>query len=119
MSISKNLKFSLFDGCAYSFMVGIGESYIAAFVLTKGFSELSASLISTIPLLAGGILQLVSPYGVFHLKSYKRWVTKTSFLQGLSLIALAITSFFPVPVEVLFIIAAWNVYGTRVEFMDD
>lgn len=88
-------------------MVGLGETYIAAFVITKGFSGLSASLISTIPLLAGAILQLFSPYGVFHLKSYKKWVTKTSSLQGFALLALAFTAYFPVPVEVLFVIAAF------------
>lgn len=122
----KNLTYSILDGCSYSFMVGLGESYIAAFVLTKGFSQLSAGLISTIPLFAGAILQLASPYGVFKLKSYKKWVTKASFIQGMSLIALALTAFFPVPVEVLFVIAsiywaggmstgpAWNSWMTKI-----
>ncbi|MES2769650.1 MAG: MFS transporter [Bdellovibrionota bacterium] len=122
----KNLRYSILDGCSYSFMVGLGETYIAAFVLTKGFSQLSASLISTIPLFAGAILQLASPYGVFRLKSYRKWVTKTSFLQGISLFALAMTTFIPVPVEVLFIIAAfywaggmstgpaWNSWMTKI-----
>lgn len=122
----KNLNYSLFDGCSYSFMVGLGETYIVAFVLTKGFSGLSASLISTIPLLAGAVLQLLSPYAIFHLKSYRKWVTKTSLLQGLALLALALTAFFPVPIEVLFMIAAfywaggmstgpaWNSWMTRI-----
>lgn len=122
----KNLRYSILDGCTYSFMVGLGESYIAAYVLTKGFSDLSASLISTIPLFAGAILQLVSPYGVFKFRSYKKWVTKTSLLQGVSLLALGFTAFFPVPVEVLFIIAAlywaggmstgpaWNSWMTKI-----
>lgn len=107
-------------------MVGLGETYIAAFVLTKGFSEVSASLISTIPLFAGAVLQLVSPYGVFKLKSYRKWVTKTSLLQALSLFSLAATAFIPTPVEVLFIIAAlywaggmstgpaWNSWMTKI-----
>lgn len=122
----KNLRYSVLDGCSYSFMVGLGETYIAAFVLTKGFSQLSASLISTIPLFAGAVLQLISPYGVFRLKSYRKWVTKTSFLQGISLFALASTAFIDVPVEVLFIIAAfywaggmstgpaWNSWMTKI-----
>lgn len=107
-------------------MVGLGETYIVAFVLSKGFSQLSASLISTIPLFAGAILQLVSPYGVFRLKSYKKWVTKTSALQGLSLLALAATAFIEIPVEFIFVIAAfywaggmstgpaWNSWMTKI-----
>lgn len=125
MSLDKNLKLSIADGCFYSFMVGLGETYIAAFMLAKGYSALSASLISTLPLLLGGILQLFSPLFIARFKSYKKWVVKTSFTQGLSLIILSATAFLDLSVYWIFFIVslywaggmstgpAWNSWMTE------
>jgi MFS family permease len=96
--IRRNLRLSTQDGAAYSAMVGLGESYLAAFVLALGFSQLSSALISTLPLLAGAIIQLVSPWGVRSLRSHKRWVVYSARLQASAyflFIAAAITQKFP------------------------
>jgi len=65
-------------------MVGIGESYLAAFVLAAGLGEISASLVATLPLLAGAVLQLVSPAAVRQLRSHRRWVVTCALLQAAS-----------------------------------
>jgi len=65
-------------------MVGIGESYLAAFVLAAGLGEISASLVATLPLLAGAVLQLVSPAAVRRLRSHRRWVVTCALLQAAS-----------------------------------
>ncbi|QRK10080.1 MFS transporter [Archangium violaceum] len=55
-------------------MVGLGESYLAAFVLALGLSDVSSGLISSVPPLVGAALQLVAPWGVRKLGSARRWV---------------------------------------------
>jgi hypothetical protein len=53
-------------------MVGFGETYPPAFVLAVGLGEIMAGLIASVPLLAGGLMQLASPAGVRILGSHKR-----------------------------------------------
>ena len=55
-------------------MVGIGETYFPAFVLALGLGGVTAGLVASIPLLAGAVLQLVSPHAVRALGSHRRWV---------------------------------------------
>jgi len=69
-------------------MVGIGESYLAAFVLAAGLGEIAASLVATLPMLAGAVLQLVSPAAVRRMRSHRRWVVTCALLQALSLVPL-------------------------------
>ena len=45
------------DGFAFSIMVGIGETYLPAFMLTAGRGEMAAALIATIPMMTGSLLQ--------------------------------------------------------------
>jgi MFS family permease len=78
------------DGVAFSVMVGLGETYIAAFVLAAGHGEVAAGLIATLPVLAGAVVQLVTPFAVRRLHSYRRWVVLCASLQGLALAPLAI-----------------------------
>src|SRR5215204_3750277 len=60
------------EGSAHAIMVGVGESYLPAFVLAMGMGQVAAGLITTIPLLAGAVLQLVSPSAVHYLGSHRR-----------------------------------------------
>jgi MFS family permease len=78
------------DGVAYSAMVGLGETYIPAFVLAAGLGEVAAGLIASLPPLAGAVFQLVTPFAVRRLHSYRRWVVICAALQGLALAPLAI-----------------------------
>lgn len=79
-----NLRASLADGATFGVMVGVGESYLAAFALAIGLGEIAAGLVASVPLLAGGVLQLVSLRAVPWIGSEKRWVVLCAALQGLS-----------------------------------
>lgn len=79
-----NLRASMADGATFGVMVGVGESYLAAFALAVGLGEISAGLVSSVPLLVGGILQLVSLRAVAWFGSEKRWILFCATLQGLS-----------------------------------
>ena len=84
----KDLRLSVADGVAYSAMVGTGETFLPAFALAIGMNQVIAGLVSTIPLVTGGILQLVAPMGVMWLKSYKRWVVLCAGIQSLCFLPL-------------------------------
>lgn len=70
-------------------MVGLGETYLSAFVLALGLGEVLAGLIVTVPMLIGALLQLVSPYAVARLGSHRRWVVACALCQALSFAPLA------------------------------
>jgi MFS family permease len=80
----------LADGVAFSLMVGMGESYLAAFVLAAGLGEVAAGLVATLPMVAGAVLQLVSPYAVRRLRSHRRWVVSCALMQATSFVPLAV-----------------------------
>lgn len=69
-------------------MVGLGETYFAAFLLALGAGEVSAGLVATVPLLGGGVLQLLTPWAVDRLRSRKRWVVICAAVQTLSFLPL-------------------------------
>jgi MFS family permease len=92
------------DGAAFSVMVGMGESYLPAFALAAGLGEVAAGLVATIPLVAGAVLQLVSPAAVRRLGSHKRWVVLCAACQGLAFLPLAIGAYSGT-------VAAWLVFG--------
>ncbi len=78
------------DGAAYSVMVGLGETYVAAFVLAIGLGQVAAGLVAAVPMLAGSVLQLVSPRAVQWFGSHRRWVVMCASFQALSLLPLAV-----------------------------
>jgi len=84
-----DLRAMLFDGFAFSIMVGIGESYIAPFALALGMGDVTAALVATAPMLAGGVLQLITPAAVGWLGSHRRWVVLCASLQAASFLPLA------------------------------
>lgn len=89
-SLRSNLRSSTGDGAAFGVMVGVGETYFPAFALAIGLGEVAAGLISSLPMLAGGLLQLISLRAVDWLGSEKRWVVACAAIQGLAFIPLAI-----------------------------
>lgn len=88
-TVKRNLRFSVGDGLANSLAVGLGEGYLVAFAIALGFSTTAAALLSTLPLLVGGILQLLSPWFALKLGSFRRWVLFSTGIQGLSFIPFA------------------------------
>ena len=86
--LRRDLRASLSDGAGYGGMVGFGEIYFSAFALAIGLGELMAGLVASLPLLAGGILQTISPFAIRWLGSHKRWVVCCAAMQSLTFIPL-------------------------------
>jgi MFS family permease len=82
--LRRDLRSIVGDGIAFSLMVGVGETYLPAFVLAAGLGEISAGLVATLPMLVGASLQLVSPAAVRRLGSHRRWVVWSARLQAAS-----------------------------------
>ncbi len=87
--LRRDLRAIVGDGIAFSLMVGVGETYLPAFVLAAGLGEIAAGLVATLPMLVGAGLQLVSPAAVRRLGSHRRWVVLAARLQAASLLPLA------------------------------
>ncbi len=90
---SPTLRASFWDIAFYSLMVGLSETYIAAFSLAMGFSAQTSGMIATIPLLLASVLQVFATLGVRLLRSHRRWVLLCASTQGLALLGLAILGF--------------------------
>jgi MFS family permease len=80
------------DGTACNVMVGIGESYLPAFVLALTGSQLACGLTATVPLVMGAFLQLLAPYAIPRLHSYRRWVVLCAVVQAASFLPLLVVS---------------------------
>jgi len=88
-------------------MVGMGETYLPAFVLAIGMGQVAAGLIATVPLLAGAVLQLVSPAAVRRLGSHRRWVVACALCQALSFLPLCVAALVGgIPVAAVFLVSA-------------
>ena len=88
--LRSNLRHAWIDGLLYSGMVGVGETYLPAFVLASGHGELASGLVATIPMLTGALLQLVTPHAVARMGSYRRWVVLCASLQALAFVPLVV-----------------------------
>ncbi len=92
---------------AFSVMVGGGESYLTPFGLALGLPEWLAALLSTVPLMAGSLLQLATPRGVAWLGSNRRWAVACVTVQALCYLPLAGAAFHgTVPTVLLFSIVS-------------
>ena len=76
------------DGALFSIMVGAGETYLPAFALAIGLGDVVAGLVSGVPLLAGAVVQLVTPFAVRRLGSHRRWVVGCATFQALTFVPL-------------------------------
>jgi len=106
-----DVKSSLIEGSAFSLMVGLGETYIPAFAMAVGLGQVNAGLIATLPLLAGALLQLITPAMVTFLKSYKRWVVLCATFQCLAFVPLiiaALVGYLPGPAAFLTVAIYWG-----------
>ena len=88
-ALRRNLKAINADGFSFSIMVGIAETYLPAFMLARGFGELSAALIATLPVLLGSLLQLCAPLLLVWLGAYRRFVVTVAALQAGSVLVLS------------------------------
>jgi MFS family permease len=125
--LQRNLWACMADGASYSVMVGLGETYLAAFVLALGLGEQAAGLIAGAPMLAGAVLQLVAPWAVERLRSRRVWVVACAALQAASLLLVSAVAFVEGRGRWLVFVAAtlywaaglatgpaWNVWVTQI-----
>lgn len=81
---------SVTDGTLYSVMVGVGETYLALFVLAAGLGQVAAGLVATVPLLTGAVVQLIGPRGVQWVGTPRRWVVACATVQAVSFVPLIV-----------------------------
>src|SRR5689334_16471654 len=82
------LRISMLEGALHAVMVGVAESYLGAFAVELGHGPRRLALLSTLPLLAGAVIQLLSPVLCAVLGSRKRLVVAGALGQTASLGAL-------------------------------
>jgi MFS family permease len=105
--LRSNLRCGWIDGTCFSLMVGSGETYLAAFVLALNMGEVTAGLITSLPMLAGAVMQLVSPAMVRRLGSHRLWVVINAAIQAASFIPLVTAAIIgSIPEWALFAVAA-------------
>src|SRR5208283_1164241 len=90
--LRKDLRTSTAEGMAASIMVGIGETYLPAFVLALSGSPLACGLVSTVPLVIGALLQLGSPWLMRKCGSYRRLVSRGAIIQAVTFLPLVIAA---------------------------
>ncbi len=83
-----DLRVSIGDGACVSAMIGLGETYFAAFALALGVSQTVAGLVATLPMLAGASLQLATPWFLQRVRSFKKWVVLFATLQATALLCM-------------------------------
>ena len=88
----RTLRCSLVDGVALGGMVGRGETYLPAVALAMGMGETLAGLVASLPLMAGGLLQLISPRAIVLLGSHRRWVVLCAAIQALVFLPLTLAA---------------------------
>ena len=93
----KSLRLSLFDAFIYALMVGAGETYLPAYVLSVGLSEVLAGVITSLPMVSGAFLQLLSPRFLQMMGNHKRFVVTSVFIQALSFVPLVYFTVFSKP----------------------
>ncbi|MFP5519403.1 MAG: MFS transporter [Bdellovibrionia bacterium] len=83
-----NLNIGLIEAFFSALMVGAGETYLPAYVLSAGLGEIFAGILSTLPILSGAVIQLFAPKMYSRMKNPKKWVVLTVLLQALAFIPL-------------------------------
>src|SRR5690606_24847635 len=102
-------RLSYADAGCYSLMVGFGEAFLPAFVLALGMGEIIAGLVSTVPLMLGGLLQLLAPIGIRACRSYQRWVVACASLQALSFVPMIVLAIRGTP-------SVWIIFGAALVY---
>ncbi len=76
------------DAAFYGVMVGVGETFLPAFALAVGLGQVTAGIVGSVLLMAGGLLQLVSLWALSRGFSQKWWIVLSASLQALAFLPL-------------------------------
>jgi MFS family permease len=88
VQLRRNMVASTSDAAAYGVMVGVGETFLPAFALAVGLGEVTAGIVGSVPLMAGGLLQLISLWALSRGFPQKWWVVLSAGLQALAFLPL-------------------------------
>jgi MFS family permease len=88
--VRRDLRLSLADAAGYGAMAGVAEVYLPAFGLALGMSPVPAGLLASVPLLAGGALQLLAPRAIQRARSLRGWVVMCAAIQAVAFIPLLV-----------------------------
>jgi len=102
----RDLRLSLGDAAGYGLMAGVAEVYLPAFALAIGGSPVTAGLVASVPLLAGGLLQLLAPRAIARVTSLRRWVAASAVVQALSFVPLIVIALFGISSTAVVFLAA-------------
>jgi MFS family permease len=108
--LRKDLRAIKAEGAASSLMVGMGETYFPAFVLAISHSQLACGLSATVPLLVGALAQLLTPFALRRIRSYRRWVVGCAVAQAMAflpLVAAALLGQLPVAAAFALLAVYW------------
>ncbi len=92
MNNKKFIQFSLLEAFFTSLVVGLVETYFAAFSLYKGVSAIEAGVLTSAPLVLAGLLQFLLLKKIKKV-SVSRWVPVAALIQFSSLLFLALCSY--------------------------
>lgn len=91
--LHRNLAVSTADAATFGVMVGIGETFLPAFALAVGLGEVMAGLVASVPLMAGGLIQLATPWVLGRFNHRQAWVVGASTLQALAFVPLVYAAY--------------------------
>ena len=105
--LRRDLRLITSDGVLFSVHVGLGETYLGAFALAIGASPILAGLVASLPMVAGGVLQLVAPRILPRFPSYRSYVVLGAAMQSASFLPLIVAALTASPpIVVLFACAS-------------
>jgi len=125
--LRRDLRLVTTDGIAFSVHVGLGETYLGAFALAVSGSPIVAGLIVALPMIAGGLLQLVAPRLMPLFPSYRSYVVLFAAIQATSFLPLVAAALSDSPPPLLLFVCAsaywaaglatapgWNAWMTQI-----
>lgn len=111
-SLRSNLKFSYYEAFLSSFVIGLAESYFAAFAIAKGMNTLQSGLLTTLPLLFAGALNIL--FNVyFKKKTLSAHVQDNVLFQVFALIGMAYfawTTYIPANIVFVGLLSLYSIY---------
>ncbi len=81
--VKSALKYSIFDGIAYSAMLGFGEHFLLAYAILMSANDLQLGVLATLPILLASIMQLFSVRFMNRMHSRKKSVILFAVIQAL------------------------------------
>lgn len=104
--VTRDIRFSYAEAALFSFMVGVGETYLAAFLLAGGGGRIASGLIVALPLLVGAVGQIVLQKFVVRTTS-QLWVTWCALAQALAFVPLSLMAWSGwAPISLVFLLVS-------------